>query len=213
MAVSLGKGQGISLKKTENNLSQVTIGLGWDIQEQKKGFLGGLFGGKNADYDLDVVAFLVGQNGKVNNLGRDTRGNVTLQNGDVVFFNNQRHSSGHIWLTGDNRTGAGDGDDEQIVVKLNDLGQQYHKVVFVVQIYNGASNQQHFGQVKNAFIRAVDATGKEMVRFDLSGTGQYDQQRSLLFAELVREPTGWKFNAVGQPSSSDSFVEWLKQYA
>ena len=213
MAVSLGKGQCISLKKTENNLSQVTIGLGWDIQEQKKGFLGGLFGGKNADYDLDVVAFLVGQNGKVNNLGRDTQGNVTLQNGDVVFFNNQRHSSGHIWLTGDNRTGAGDGDDEQIVVKLNDLGQQYHKVVFVVQIYNGASNQQHFGQVKNAFIRAVDATGKEMVRFDLSGTGQYDQQRSLLFAELVREPTGWKFNAVGQPSSSDSFVEWLKQYA
>ena len=213
MAVSLGKGQGISLKKTENNLSQVTIGLGWDIQEQKKGFLGGLFGGKNADYDLDVVAFLVGQNGKVNNLGRDTQGNVTLQNGDVVFFNNQRHSSGLIWLTGDNRTGAGDGDDEQIVVKLNDLGQQYHKVVFVVQIYNGASNQQHFGQVKNAFIRAVDTTGKEMVRFDLSGTGQYDQQRSLLFAELVREPTGWKFNAVGQPSSSDSFVEWLKQYA
>ncbi|ENW82174.1 MULTISPECIES: TerD family protein [unclassified Acinetobacter] len=213
MAVSLGKGQGISLKKTENNLSQVTIGLGWDIQEQKKGFLGGLFGGKNADYDLDVVAFLVGQNGKVNNLGRDTQGNVTLQNGDVVFFNNQRHSSGHIWLTGDNRTGAGDGDDEQIVVKLNDLGQQYHKVVFVVQIYNGASNQQHFGQVKNAFIRAVDTTGKEMVRFDLSGMGQYDQQRSLLFAELVREPTGWKFNAVGQPSSSDSFVEWLKQYA
>lgn len=213
MAVSLGKGQGISLKKTENNLSQVTIGLGWDIQEQKKGFLGGLFGGKDADYDLDVVAFLVGQNGKVNNLGRDTQGNVTLQNGDVVFFNNQRHSSGHIWLTGDNRTGAGDGDDEQIVVKLNDLGQQYHKVVFVVQIYNGASNQQHFGQVKNAFIRAVDTTGKEMVRFDLSGTGQDDQQRSLLFAELVREPTGWKFNAVGQPSSSDSFVEWLKQYA
>ena len=213
MAVSLGKGQGISLKKTENNLSQVTIGLGWDIQEQKKGFLGGLFGGKDADYDLDVVAFLVGQNGKVNNLGRDTQGNVTLQNGDVVFFNNQRHSSGHIWLTGDNRTGAGDGDDEQIVVKLNDLGQQYHKVVFVVQIYNGASNQQHFGQVKNAFIRAVDTTGKEMVRFDLSGMGQYDQQRSLLFAELVREPTGWKFNAVGRPSSSDSFVEWLKQYA
>ena len=213
MAVSLGKGQGISLKKTENNLSQVTIGLGWDIQEQKKGFLGGLFGGKDADYDLDVVAFLVGQNGKVNNLGRDTQGNVTLQNGDVVFFNNQRHSSGHIWLTGDNRTGAGDGDDEQIVVKLNDLGQQYHKVVFVVQIYNGASNQQHFGQVNNAFIRAVDATGKVMVRLDLSGMGQYDQQRSLLFAELVREPTGWKFNAVGQPSSSDSFVEWLKQYA
>ena len=87
----------------------------------------------------------MGQNGKVNNLGRDTQGNVTLQNGDVVFFNNQRHSSGHIWLTGDNRTGAGDGDDEQIVVKLNDLGQQYHKVVFVVQIYNGAKRFMKVG--------------------------------------------------------------------
>lgn len=213
MAVSLSKGQGISLKKTENNLSQVTIGLGWDIQEQKKGFLGGLFGGGGADYDLDVIAFLVGENGKVNNLGRDRQGNVTLQNSDVIFFNNQRHASGHIWLTGDNRTGAGDGDDEQIIVRLNDLAPQYHKVVFIVQIYKAVENKQHFGQVKNAFIRAVDATGKEMVRFDLSGTGQYDQQRSLLFAELVREATGWKFNALGQPSSSDSFVEWLKQYA
>lgn len=213
MAVSLNKGQGISLSKTENNLSQVTIGLGWDIQEQKKGFLGGLFGGNGAEYDLDVIAFLVGSNGKVNNLGRDAQGNVTLENSDVIFFNNQKHSSGHIWLTGDNRTGAGDGDDEQIVVKLNDLGQQYQKVVFVVQIYKAAENKQHFGQVKNAFIRAVDATGKEMVRFDLSGTGQYEQQRSLLFAELVRESAGWKFNAVGQASQSDSFVEWLKQYA
>ncbi|MBP9788196.1 MAG: TerD family protein [Acinetobacter sp.] len=212
MAVSLGKGQGISLKKTENNLSQVTIGLGWDIQAQKKSFLG-LFGGNTADYDLDVIAFLVGANGKVNNLGRDAQGNVTLQNGDVVFFNNQYHGSGHIWLTGDNRTGAGDGDDEQIIVKLNDLSQQYHKVVFVVQIYKAVENKQHFGQVNNAFIRAVDATGKEMVRFDLSGTGQYEQQRSLLFAELVRETSGWSFNAVGQASSSDSFVEWLKHYA
>lgn len=162
---------------------------------------------------MDVIAFLVGANGKVNNLGRDAQGNVTLQNGDVVFFNNQYHGSGHIWLTGDNRTGAGDGDDEQIIVKLNDLSQQYHKVVFVVQIYKAVENKQHFGQVNNAFIRAVDATGKEMVRFDLSGTGQYEQQRSLLFAELVRETSGWSFNAVGQASSSDSFVEWLKHYA
>ena len=212
MAVSLNKGQGISLKKSANNLSQVTIGLGWDIQEQKRGFLSGLLGGSTPEYDLDVIAFLVGDNQKVNDLGWDANGNATLANSDVIFFNNLRHRLGHIWLTGDNRTGAGDGDDEQIIVKLNDLSQQYHKVVFVVQIYNAAAHQQHFGQVKNAFIRAVDASGKEMVRFDLSGTGQYDQQRSLLFAELVRENTGWKFNAVGKSSPSDSFVEWLKQY-
>lgn len=86
MAVSLNKGQGISLSKTENNLSQVTIGLGWDIQEQKKGFLGGLFGGNSAEYDLDVIAFLVGSNGKVNNLGRDAHGNATLENSDVIFL-------------------------------------------------------------------------------------------------------------------------------
>ena len=213
MAVSLNKGQGISLSKTENNLSQVTIGLGWDVQEQKKGFLGGLFGGNSAEYDLDVIAFLVGSNGKVNNLGRDAQGNVTLENSDVIFFNNLKHRSGQIWLTGDNRTGAGDGDDEQIIVKLNSLAAEYHKIVFIVQIYNGAKNNQHFGQVKNAFIRAVDGTGKEMVRFDLSGIGQYDQQRSLLFAELVRQNNGWKFNAVGNSSTSDNFVEWLKKYS
>ena len=79
-------------------------------------------------------------------------------------------------------------------------------------IYNGATNNQHFGQVKNAFIRAVDASGKEMVRFNLSGIGQYDQQRSLLFAELVRENNGWKFNAVGNSSPADNFVTWLKNY-
>lgn len=213
MAVSLNKGQGISLKKTENNLSMVTIGLGWDIQEQKKSFLGGLLGNNTADYDLDVVAFLCDANGKVRNLGRDASGKATLANSDVIFFNNQRHSSGHIWLTGDNRNGAGDGDDEQIIVKLNDLSTQYQKVIFVVQIYKGVENKQHFGQVKNAFIRAVDATGKEMVRFNLSGTGQYDNQRSLLFAELVRDAGDWKFNAVGSASPSDSFVEWLKQYS
>lgn len=213
MAVSLNKGQGVSLKKTENNLSQVTIGLGWDIQEQKKGFLSGLLGGNTAEYDLDVIAFLCDSNNKVTNLGRDAQGNATLKNSDVIFFNNQKHSSGNIWLTGDNRTGAGDGDDEQIIVKLNDLSTQYQKVVFVVQIYNGIKNNQHFGQVKNAFIRAVDAAGKEMVRFDLSGAGLYENQCSMLFAELVRESTGWKFNAIGNGSPADSFTGWLKQYA
>ena len=115
MAVSLKKGHGVSLKKNENDLSMVTIGLGWDIQETKKGFLGGMFGAKDAEYDLDVVAFLCGADGKVENLGRDSSGNATLVNGDIIFFNNMRHSSGQIWLTGDNRTGAGDGDDEQII--------------------------------------------------------------------------------------------------
>lgn len=212
MGITLSKGQGLSLVKSEHNLSLVTIGLGWDIAEQKKGFLGGLFSGQPPEYDLDVVAFLCDVNGKIKDLGWDATGHPTLQNSDVIFFNNLLHRSGQIWLTGDNRTGAGDGDDEQIVVKLNTLPNEYHKIIFVVQIYNGTKNNQHFGQVKNAFIRAVDASGKEMVRFDLSGTGQYEQQRSLLFAELVRESNGWKFNALGTSSPSDNFVEWLKQF-
>jgi stress response protein SCP2 len=212
MAVSLKKGQGVSLKKSEHDLSLVTVGLGWDINESKKGLLGGLFGKKEEDYDLDVVAFLCGADGKVRNLGGSKDSRPTLVNSDVIFFNNMRHSSGCIWLTGDNRTGAGDGDDEQIIIKLNDLPDNYAKIVFVVQIYNGAKNEQSFGQVQNAFIRAEDNKGKEMARFDLSGGAAFAQYRSILFAELVRENGGWKFNAIGSPDASDTFVSWLKQY-
>lgn len=214
MAISLKKGQGVSLKKSENDLSMVTIGLGWDIHEDKKGFLGGLFAKKTEDdeYDLDVVAFLCGQDGKVQNLGPRTNGQSSLADGDVVFYNYMRHGSGCVWLTGDNRTGAGDGDDEQIIVKLNDLPDQFSKVVFVVQIYQGSKRGQSFGKVNNAFIRAEDGKGKEMVRFDLSGGASFENYRSMLFAELVRESGGWKFNAIGSPSPSDTFVEWLKQY-
>jgi stress response protein SCP2 len=100
MAVTLKKGQGVSLKKSSYDLSMVTIGLGWDINEEKKGFLGGLFAKKEEEYDLDVVAFLCAANGKVQNLGAvDGNNRVTLVGGDIVFFNSMRHSSGCIWLT------------------------------------------------------------------------------------------------------------------
>ncbi|ECU2933610.1 tellurium resistance protein TerX, partial [Salmonella enterica subsp. enterica serovar Kentucky] len=137
MSVSLSKGQGVSLKKNEYDLSSVTIGLGWDINEEKKGFLGGIFGKKEEEYDLDVIAFLCNSAGKVTDLGNVENGKPTLVNGDIIFFNSLRHKSGNIWLTGDNRTGAGDGDDEQIIVRLNSLDAQYEKIVFIVQIYNG----------------------------------------------------------------------------
>jgi stress response protein SCP2 len=210
MAISLKKGQGVSLKKTENDLSKVTIGLGWEINQEKK-FLG-LFG-KSEDYDLDVAAFLCGGDGKVHDLGSTQNGHPSLVNGDVVFFNSLRHHSGHIWLTGDNREGSeGDVDDEQIIVMLNDLSDKYQKVVFVVQIYNGTKLNQSFGKVNKAFIRAVDGNGREMARFDLSGGAGFENCRSMLFAELVRDGSSWKFNALGVPSESDTFVSWLKQY-
>jgi len=212
MSVSLRKGQGVSLRKNEYDLSSVTIGLGWDINEEKKGLLGSLFGKKEPEYDLDVAAFLCDAAGKVTDLGKTENGRSTLIDGDIIFFNSLRHKSGHIWLTGDNRTGEGDGDDEQIIVKLNSLDARYEKIVFIVQIYNGVELQQHFGKVKNAFIRAVDARNVEMARFDLSGGPTFNNQRSMLFAELVRESAGWKLNAVGEPSESDTFVSHLKGY-
>lgn len=210
MALSLKKGEGVSLRKEENDLTQVTIGLGWDIAEPvaKKGFLGGLFAPKVQEFDLDAVAFLLDVNGKVANLGPQQ----DLLKGDVIFFNSQKHPSGHIWLTGDNRTGAGEGDDEQIIVKLNSLSEQYQRIVFVVSIYDGIKRGQHFGSVKNCYIRAVDGKGKELCRYNISGDASYNNMRSLTFAEVVREGSAWKFKAIGNSHAGDSFVEVLKDY-
>lgn len=232
MAISLKKGQGISLKKNECDLSKVTIGLGWDVAEttwleeqliqKPKNGLASLFGSKKKntehvsvvdEYDLDVIAFLIGNNGKVNDLGTIENGRSTLINGDVIFYNNLKHHSGQILLTGDNRTGDGDGDDEQIIANLNDIPGQYLKILFVAQIYKGIERKQNFSKVKNAFIRAVDAKGKEMARFDLSGDASYAKYCSLTFAELVREGGGnWKFNAIGTPNETDAFAHILKDY-
>ena len=213
MAISLKKGQGISLKKSENELSEVTIGLGWDVNEEGRGFLGKLLGKKPEEYDLDAVAFLLDENGKVADLGDPgPKGGPTLINSDVIFFKNMRHKSGAIWLTGDNQTGDGDGDDEQIIVKLDQLPPQYKKVLFVVQIYEGVKRNQDFSKIKNAFIRTVDKKNSEMCRFDLSGNPTYANYRSLVFAELERQGQEWKFNAIGKPYPGDSFVEILKEY-
>jgi tellurium resistance protein TerD len=210
MALSLKKGEGISLRKEENDLSQITMGLGWDMADpvQKKGFFTALFAAKPAEYDLDAVAFLLDASGKVASLGPQN----DLMGGDVIFFNSQKHPSGQIWLTGDNRTGEGDGDDEQIIVKLNSLNEKYQRIVFVVSIYEGRKRGQHFGQLKNAFIRAVDGKGKELCRYQISAEPNYDNMCSMTFAEAVRETGGWRFKAIGEAHSSDTFVDVLKSY-
>jgi len=205
MGINLKKGQGISLSKSDYDLSEVTLGLGWDIAKPE-GFFGGLFA-KTEDYDLDAIAFLCGADGLVRSLG-DSK----LVGGDVVFFNSMRHPSGQIWLTGDNRTGAGDGDDEQIIARLNTLPAQYQKIVFVVAIYQGIQKKQHFGKVSNAFIRAVDARGKEMARVDLSANAETQDMCALTFAELNRTATGWEFKAIVQPHASDAFVHVLRDF-
>ena len=204
MAINLKKGQGVNLSKSEFDLSKVTIGLGWDIAKAG-GFLGGLLKSQK-DYDLDAIAFLCHADGKVHDLGDKLVGS------DVVFYNNQRHSSGCITLTGDNRTGAGDGDDEQIIANLDALPAKYHKVVFVVSIYQGSQNHQHFGKVENAFIRAVDARGKEMARADLSASPETNEMCSTVFAELNRNANGWEFKALLQPHKTDAFVHILRDF-
>ena len=201
MAVSLKKGQGISLRKDEFDLSSVTIGLGWDVATESRGLLKSLFTKKEEDYD-----------GKVQDLGRDRAGNVTLTNSDVIFFNNLRHPSGAIWLTGDNRTGDGDGDDEQIIVRLNDLHARYESIIFVVSIYQGKEKGQSFGKVSNAFIRAVDARGKEICRYNISGDASYSQYRSMTFAQVSRQGGAWEFRAIGTSHETDRFVDVLKNY-
>ena len=206
MAINLKKGQAINLEKDQFDLSNVTIGLGWDVAEKKGGFLSGLFSKKQADYDLDAIAFMLDENDKVANVG-----NPKLEGGDIIFFNNLRHFSGNVYHTGDNRTGDGDGDDEQLVVKLNNMGSEYSKIVFVVSIYQGIRNQQNFGQVENAFIRAVDARGQEMFRYDLSRDAEFNGKCSMIFGELYRHNGNWKFRAIGTPYATDNFVDILRE--
>jgi stress response protein SCP2 len=220
MAINLVKGQTIDLRKNDKgesfDLSTVTIGLGWDVRKKSGGFFGKLLGGKEEEFDLDAIAFLLDKNGKVADLGKTVQTNdgrnLSLYQGDVIFFNSQRHPSGNIWLTGDNRTGAGDGDDEQIIVKLDSLDAKFEKILFVVSIYQGRQRNQHFGGIENAFIRAVDNTGKEIVKFNLSGDASYNGMCSLVFAEVYRKDGTWKFRALGDPQPADSFVEILRNY-
>lgn len=221
MSIYLRKGQTIDLRKNDKgesiyDLSTVTVGLGWDVRQKETGFFGKLLEKKEEEYDLDAIAFMLDSNGKVANLGRTvkliTGQEKALFESDVIYFNSLKHPSGHIWLTGDNRTGEGDGDDEQIIVKLNALDDKYEKILFVVSIYQGKQNNQHFGMVENAFIRAEDANGKEIAKYNLSGDSTFNGMCSMIFAEIYRKGGGWKFRAIGEPYETDSFVKILKNY-
>jgi len=220
--INLIKGQTIDLRKGAKgqedvyDLSTVTIGLGWDVRETKKGFFEKLLAQKEEDYDLDAIAFLLDANGKVADLGKtvltSAGTNRDLYQGDVIYFNSLQHPSGHIWLTGDNRTGDGDGDDEQIIVKLDSLSQNYQRILFIVSIYQGLKHNQHFGMLDNAFIRAVDAKGKEIAKYSLSGDASLNNKCSMVFAEVYRKDKDWKFRAISDTFASDNFIEILKKY-
>jgi len=209
MAVNLNKGEGISLEKNENELSVLTIGLGWDVAEQKRGFLG--FGKKEEDYDLDAIAFLLNENCKLK-LKKDSTGKLDLIGGDIIFYNNMKHPSGEIWLTGDNRTGEGEGDDEQIIVNVKRLPKIYSKVVFLATIYEGIEKGQNFSKISNAFIRACNEQNEELARFDLSGDAKFSNCHSMVFAELERKNNLWNLTAIGKPYQTDNFLNISADY-
>ncbi|MCY6484945.1 TerD family protein [Clostridium aestuarii] len=174
MAVSLKKGQKVDLTKTNPGLKKVIAGLGWDTNK---------YDGGN-DFDLDTAAFLTGADGKVT---ADT---------DFVFYNNLKNTSGSVEHLGDNRTGAGEGDDEQIKIELDKVPAEIQKISFTVTIHDAEARSQNFGQVSNAFIRIFnEETNEELIRYDLSE--DYSIETATVVGELYRHNGEWKFSAVG----------------
>lgn len=190
MGINLQKGQKIDLTKGGGGLTNVMVGLGWDEVQQR----GGFFSPKPADIDCDASVILCGADGKI--VSSDA-------NECCVYFGNLRHSSGAIIHQGDNLTGAGDGDDEQIMVNLSAIPAYIEKMVFVVNIYDASVRRQHFGLVKNAFIRLVNMSNNtEICRYNLSEN--YNGMTGLVVGEIYRRNGEWKFNAIGQPVAEAS---------
>ena len=174
MAVSLSKGGNVSLTKEAPGLSEVLVGLGWDPRVTD-----------GAEFDLDASIFVCGENGKV------------LDDSSFIFYNNKTSKDGTIQHLGDNRSGEGEGDDEQAEVKLSGLAGDVKKLVFAVTIHEAESRKQNFGQVSNAFIRVVNkADGKEIARYDLSEDAS--TETAMVFGELYRHGDEFKFKAIGQ---------------
>ena len=174
MGVCLTKGQKVSLTKGNPGLKDVVVGLGWDLNRYD---IGGAF-------DLDTAAFLLTEAGKTSN------------SGDFVFYGNLQHASGAVTHLGDNLTGAGDGDDEQIVLDLSLMPANISRIAFTVTIYDGEARRQNFGQVSNAFIRIYNKdNGEELIRYDLGE--DFSIETAIVFGELYRHNGEWKFNAIG----------------
>ena len=174
MGISLAKGQKISLSKTNPGLNKVVVGIGWDVNMYDTG----------GDFDLDASAFLLGANGK-----------VTSQN-DFIFYGQKNHPSGSVEHLGDNLTGAGEGDDEQIKVNLSLVPADIERSAFSVTIYEADARGQNFGMVSNSFIRIYnEETGEEILRYDLGE--DFSIETAAIFGELYKNNGEWKFNAIG----------------
>jgi len=169
MAISLQKGGNVNLSKEAPTMTKMIVGLGWDVRATD-----------GAAFDLDAVAFVLGTNGKVR---KDT---------DFVFFNNKQNAEGSVAHGGDNRTGAGDGDDETIIIDLTKMPADAEKVAVCVVIYDADNRRQNFGQVSRAYVRVLnDAGQQEIARYDLSEDGS--TEAAMIFGEVYRYNGEWKF--------------------
>jgi tellurium resistance protein TerD len=174
MAISLQKGGNVNLSKEAPGLSKMTIGLGWDVRATD-----------GAAFDLDGVVFMLNQAGKVRS------------DADFVFYNNLKSTDGSVTHSGDNRTGAGEGDDETVTVELSRVPAEIDKIVLAVTIHDAEARRQNFGMVGKAFIRCVNANGNaEIARYDLSEDGSTES--AMIFGEVYRNGADWKFRAIGQ---------------
>ncbi|MGL5086600.1 MAG: TerD family protein [Clostridium sp.] len=175
--LNLQKNDILDLTKKDPSLNNILLGGGWDVA--KKGFFS-----MQADYDLDLVAILLGDNGKL------------VNSKPLIYFGNQKGTG--IYIHGDNRTGAGDGDDEKISISLNSLPKDCAKLVFAVNIYDAKNRRQSFSKVKNAYVRLVneDKGNAEICRYNLSEDG--GDNTAVILAELARVNGDWQFKAVGQ---------------
>lgn len=201
MSISLQKGQKVSLSKDNAGLAKIIVGLGWDEVKQSsgKGIFGSLFGSQPQTIDCDASAILL-KNGKF------------ADKSDLVYFGNLKHKSGTVNHMGDNLTGAGDGDDEQIVIDLSKVPEQYDKIVIVVNIYQAVQRKQHFGMIENAFIRLVDArNNNEICKYNL--TENYSGMTAMIFGEVYRHNGEWKFNAIGNGTTDPGLAELCRRYA
>ena len=174
MAITLSKGQKVSLTKGNPGLKNIVVGLGWDTNKYDGGF----------DFDLDSAAFLLGENDKVNS------------DSDFIFYNNLKHSSGAVQHLGDNLTGEGDGDDEQVKLDLSLVPQNVNKIAFTVTIHEAQERRQNFGQVNNSYVRVVNSDNEEeLLRYDLGE--EFSIETAIVVCEIYRHNGEWKFSAVG----------------
>jgi tellurium resistance protein TerD len=187
MGISLSKGGNVSLSKTDPSLKNVIVGLGWDARPTE-----------GADFDLDASAFMVKEDGKVRS------------DSDFIFYNQTKSTCGSVEHTGDNRTGAGDGDDEAVVVLLDKVPADVQRVVFCVTIHDADMRKQNFGQVNHAYVRVVNKDSNyEVARYDLSEDASIET--AMIFGEIYRHSGEWKFKAVGQ-GYAGGLAALAKQY-